>query len=143
MGTPLTGSGFAAAAERLARCLGIARTVNWRLLSVLRKDSEVADHIQSYFNEMLESRTQQGQSKINVVCFYEELPLEVIGERVVTKQAATHYPWESIGIHKNHMQMVRFASDTDSGFVLLVGTLNRGGILSSLAEDRNPKSKPG
>lgn len=125
MGTPLTGSGFAAAAERLAHVLGIARNTNWRILSVLRMDSEVADRIQSNFNNLLELRDQEGRPRISVACFYEELPLRGIGERVVTKQAATHHPWESIGIHKNHMDMVRFASDTDSGFVLLVGTLKR------------------
>ncbi|KAI0506797.1 hypothetical protein F5B22DRAFT_622694 [Xylaria bambusicola] len=58
MGTPLTGSGFAEAAERLARCLGI-------------------------------------------------------GEHVVIKQAATHYPWESISIHKNHMEMAHRTNPCD------------------------------
>ena len=61
MGTPLTGSGFAKAAERLARYLGIVRNVNWRILSVLRKDSEVADRIQAYFNDLLETRSQDGK----------------------------------------------------------------------------------
>ncbi|KAI1346718.1 hypothetical protein F5Y01DRAFT_297164 [Xylaria sp. FL0043] len=141
LGTPLTGSGFAAAAERLARCLGIVRNTNWRILSVLRRDSEVADRIQRDFNYLLESRTHDSPSKINVACFYEELPLEGIGERVVNQQAATHHPWESIGLHKNHMEMARFASEADSGFVLFVGTLKRW-VDSLQSVDEAPQQMP-
>lgn len=125
MGTPLTGSGLAAAAELLARWLKLAWNTNSRILAVLRRDSEVADRIQRDFSGMLESRAQEGRPRIHVACFYEELPLDRIGVHVVPKQAATYASWEAIGVHSNHMDIVRFSTATDTGFVLLVGVLKR------------------
>ncbi|RYP74867.1 hypothetical protein DL771_002788 [Monosporascus sp. 5C6A] len=124
-GTPLAGSGLAPAAEQLARGLKLVWNTNSRILGVLRRDSEVLARIQGDFHRMLKLQAQYGYPEINITCFYEQLPLGAIGEEVVPKAAATYHPYEEIGIHRNHMDMVRFSTQGDEGFVQLVGVLNR------------------
>ncbi|OAT05042.1 hypothetical protein BDBG_16392 [Blastomyces gilchristii SLH14081] len=53
--------------------------------------------------------------RLDVTCFFEELPLPVAG-KVVSKESATLEGYNSISIHANHSDMVKFSSADDNGF---------------------------
>ena len=80
LGTPLSGSGLATSAERLAKLIGLIKNTNPKILGVLRKDSEVLSRIQDAFHAMLRSRNSDGYAPINISCCYEQLPMSGIGE---------------------------------------------------------------
>jgi len=61
---------------------------------------------------------------LEVTCFFEELPLPVVG-KVVSKESATLEGYSSFSIHANHRDMVRFGSAEDNGFERLLGELIR------------------
>jgi len=46
---------------------------NWRMLQVLREDSQVLERIQSEFHSMIRQRLEKGFQKIEMTCFFEEL----------------------------------------------------------------------
>ena len=46
---------------------------------MLQNDSEVLERIQISFHTMVRARKQDGMQPIEITCFFEELPLSVIG----------------------------------------------------------------
>ncbi|KKA16380.1 SesB-related regulatory protein [Rasamsonia emersonii CBS 393.64] len=124
LGTPHSGSGFAQWAEGLAKLIGLIKQTNSQIIQVLRADSEVLERIQIDFHSMLRARVNDGAHPIAITCFYEELPLPGMDE-IVPKRAATLPGYTSIGIHSNHMDMTRFETEDDPGFVSIVGELRR------------------
>ena len=46
---------------------------------MLESDSEVLARIQDSFHAMIRSRAQDGLPPIEITCFFEELPLPVVG----------------------------------------------------------------
>jgi len=64
------------------------------------------------------------QHPIDISCFYEELPLPGIGQ-VVPRESAVLPGYISIGIHANHMDMARFRTADDPGFLSVCGELRR------------------
>lgn len=84
LGTPHSGSGFAVAAEALAKWIGALRQTNAKILEVLRSDSEVLARIQAGFQNLVRARAQDPAHSIAITCFYEEIPLVGVGE-VTTK----------------------------------------------------------
>lgn len=82
MGTPHSGAGLAHWAEVLAKSIGVFKQMNTEMLKVLQADSEVLARIQQDFHTMIRARNKQGKEEISITCFYEELPLQVIGETV-------------------------------------------------------------
>ena len=79
LGTPHYGSGLAQWAERLAKAIGLLKQTNPQILAVLESDSEVLARIQDSFHVMVRSRAQDGLPPIEITCFFEELPLPVVG----------------------------------------------------------------
>lgn len=55
------------------------KQTNTRIIEVLEKDSEVLARIQDSFHTMIRARDQDGFHPIDITCFYEELPLLVVG----------------------------------------------------------------
>ena len=82
MGTPHSGADLAHWAEALARFIGVFKQTNTQMLKVLNEDSEVLARIQQDFYTMIRARGKQGKEEIAITCFYEELPLQVIGTMV-------------------------------------------------------------
>ncbi|KAI1452410.1 Alpha/Beta hydrolase protein [Annulohypoxylon moriforme] len=124
LGTPHSGSGFAVAAGALARYLNLVKQTNTQILNALRTDSEVLARIQAAFQNMIRARANDPNLSINITCFYEELPLAVVGE-VVPMRSAILPAYASIGIHGNHMDMTKFQDEDDPGFVSVAGELRR------------------
>ncbi|KAG8411882.1 hypothetical protein J3458_015177 [Metarhizium acridum] len=61
---------------------------------------------------------------LKVTCFYEELPMPVVG-KVVPKNSATLEGYNAISIHANHSDMVKFSSEDDNGYRRVLGELDR------------------
>ncbi|KAK4233048.1 P-loop containing nucleoside triphosphate hydrolase protein, partial [Achaetomium macrosporum] len=123
LGTPHHGSGLARWAELLSRSIGIIKQTNTQIVEVLKRDSEVLARIQDGFHTMVLARGREGQP-IEISCFFEELPLPGIGQ-VVPQDSAILPGYIPIGIHGNHMDMTKFASVDDPGFLAVCGELRR------------------
>ena len=79
LGTPHHGSGLTHWAEKLAQAIGLVKQTNQQILAVLERDSEVLARIQDSFHVMIRSRAQDKLPPIEITCFFEELPLPVVG----------------------------------------------------------------
>ncbi|KAH6681005.1 Alpha/Beta hydrolase protein, partial [Plectosphaerella plurivora] len=123
MGTPHRGSWMADWAKIPASALGIAKSTNTSLLKILGTDDEFLQSVQGRFWSMVREQQKAGQ-ELDITCFFEELPLPVVGT-VVPKDSATLEGYNAISIHANHGDMVRFGSPEDSGFKRLLGELVR------------------
>ncbi|KAK4233072.1 hypothetical protein C8A03DRAFT_39245 [Achaetomium macrosporum] len=123
LGTPHHGSGLARWAELLSRSIGIIKQTNTQIVEVLKRDSEVLARIQDGFHTMVLARARGGQP-IKISCFFEELPLPGIGQ-VVPQDSAILPGYVPIGIRRNHMDMTKFASVDDPGFLAVCGELRQ------------------
>jgi protein SERAC1 len=123
MGTPHKGSWMADWAIIPASIFSISKSTNKRLLEILETDQQLLESIQVRFWSMIRELREAGRG-IEVVCFFEELPLPLVG-KVVSKESATLEGYGSISIHANHSDMVRFASAEENGFKRVLGELAR------------------
>ena len=123
LGTPHGGSDLAAWAKIPARALGVLKSANTDLLSVLQTDSEVLARIQNDFSSMLRKLSEEGRF-LNVTCFWESLPTQHAGT-IVSRTSACLAGYNAISIHANHRDIVRFHDTGDPGFVSVLGELKR------------------
>ncbi|KAK8098705.1 uncharacterized protein PG998_011946 [Apiospora kogelbergensis] len=118
MGTPHHGSDQQPYGSLLAKiakfCLLPSNTV---LLDILHRDSEVLCNQRDEFVTI--------SNKYDVVCFYEEL--KTSGVTVVPKSSAvlTDFKVRSCGIHANHMDMIKFRSNQDTGYKRILQHVRR------------------
>jgi hypothetical protein len=124
MGTPHRGSWMSDWAGIPTLALGLVKSVNKSLLEILQTDNQTLELIQANFLSMMRKRQKAGQPP-EVTCFFEELPLPLIGRTVVSKESATLAGYNSITIHADHRGMVRFSSAEENGFKRLLGELVR------------------
>ncbi|KAL3296768.1 Kinesin light chain [Colletotrichum asianum] len=124
MGTPHHGSGLAAWAEKLSMSIGLLKQTNTDIVRVLRSDSETLARIQDSFHTMIQSRNREGQGRIEITCFYEELPLPGVG-LVVTQDSAILPGYVPIGLRNNHQDMTKFSALEDPGFIAVCAELRR------------------
>lgn len=68
----------------MAKSIGYIKQTNPDILKVFKRGSEVLDRIQMEFHTMVQARNvdSNGLQPINITCFYEELPLPVVGVQV-------------------------------------------------------------
>lgn len=123
MGTPHKGAWMANWAKIPASALGLVKSTNITLLDILQRDNQFLDSIQNDFLAMVRELRESGR-RIEVTCFFEELPLHVVGI-VVPKESATLEGYISLSIHDNYRDMVRFASSEQTGLKRLQGQLTR------------------
>ncbi|RSL50958.1 hypothetical protein CEP53_008623 [Fusarium sp. AF-6] len=123
MGTPHKGSWIADWSKIPASGLGVVKSTNQNILTVLRTDDQLLEAIQRDFLGMLRQMGEE-QQRIQITCFFEELPLLGVG-LVVTKDSATFEGYTPLSIHANHSNMVKFSSDRDTGFKRVAGELMR------------------
>jgi protein SERAC1 len=123
MGTPHRGSWMADWMKIPASALGVLKSTNKSLLQVLGTDDQLLESIQFRFWSMVRGQRESGR-RLEITCFFEELPLPVVGQ-VVSKVSATLEGYTSVSIHANHRDMVKFRTENDNGFKRLVGDLMR------------------
>ncbi|KAK2875029.1 hypothetical protein FQN49_001848 [Arthroderma sp. PD_2] len=123
MGTPHKGSWMADWARIPASAFGLVKLTNKPLLESLETDGQFLESIQVRFWSMVREVREAGR-RLEVTCFFEELPLPVVG-KVVSKESATLEGYSSFSIHANHSDMVKFDSAEDNGYERLVGELVR------------------
>ncbi|KAJ5225450.1 Alpha/Beta hydrolase protein [Penicillium chermesinum] len=114
MGTPHRGAWMADWAKTPASALGLVKSTNVMLLDILQRDNQLLDSIQVDFLTMIRRLRESGR-RVEISCFYEELPFPVVG-KIVNEQSATLDGFDAVSIYANHRDMVRFASDEDPGF---------------------------
>ena len=145
MGTPHKGSWMADWAKIPASAIGLVKSTNKSLLGILQMEDQLLESIQVDFWSMVRG-LREGGRHFEVACFFEELPLPVVG-KVVSKESATLEGYASFSIHANHGDMVKFASAEDNGFKRLLGILARwaaevGHLRASQMENLPPISLP-
>lgn len=123
MGTPHKGAWMADWANIPASALGLVKSTNKSLLKILETDDQFLESIQVRFWAMIRE-LREGGRRLEVTCFFEELPLPLVG-KVVSKESATLEGYNPISIHANHRDMVKFGSAEDNGFKRLLGELIR------------------
>ncbi|KAG5662198.1 hypothetical protein KAF25_004437 [Fusarium avenaceum] len=124
LGTPHHGSSLAKFGELVSRSVGLLKETNSDIVQVLTRDSEVLARIQDSFQALLMTRSKDESSMIEITCFYEELPTKRYG-MIVPKHSAILPGYISIGIHKNHAEMTKFAHSDEPGFKAICGELKR------------------
>ncbi|KAH9204174.1 hypothetical protein DL95DRAFT_497768, partial [Leptodontidium sp. 2 PMI_412] len=115
MGTPQLGSDLAPVAGRLAKIIDLdpTRRVNRKLLQVLCRDSTELANMQNEFKSLIANRIRQ-HGHLAVHSFAEELPVNYIGQVVVTTQSC-RFPAgfdDYSTIHADHMEMTK-VQETD------------------------------
>lgn len=106
-----------------AAALGCVKSTNKSLFAVLETESQFLESLQIEFLAMVRELREAGRS-LEVTSFFEELPLPLAG-KVVSKESATLDGYNSISIHANHSNMVKFGSAQENGYKRLVGELQR------------------
>jgi hypothetical protein len=142
MGTPHTGSWMADWAKIPASALGIVKSTNLTLLKILETDDQLLESIQVGFLAMIRD-LRESNRRLEVTCFFEELPLPVVG-KVVSKESATFAGYNPISIHANHRDMVKFTSADETGFKRVLGELTRweAELRSSMTGESSPSIEP-
>ncbi|ODM15240.1 hypothetical protein SI65_09181 [Aspergillus cristatus] len=123
--TPLHGDNVASLAEITTQSIGLDKQEDSDIVNNFKCGFKyvLAQNIND-FKTMHEVRTARQLPPIKVVCFYAELPVEGFGF-VVTRDSATLRGCTSIGIRKDHMDMTKFATMDDSGFIAVCESLGR------------------
>src|SRR5271154_7510033 len=88
MGTPHTGSWIADWTRIPASLLGVVKSTNRSLLSILQTDSGLLESVQISFLSAIRDLRDNHSRRLEVTCFFEELGMPVVG-RVVSKESAT------------------------------------------------------
>ncbi|KAI0975133.1 hypothetical protein F4678DRAFT_419393 [Xylaria arbuscula] len=125
-GTPHAGSDltrFALTLTNLAKLF--IKKPNNDLLGVLERKSEVLARIQGEFHKMIRARKDTGKPDIKIHCYIEQVPIEGLEKLVVPPESAVLSAYSHSTIHSNHMNMTKFGSQGDSGFILVSGDLLR------------------
>lgn len=123
IGTPHVGSWMADWAKIPISALGVMKSVNETLLEVLETENQFLDSIHRGFLEMIRD-LQANNRRLDITCFYEELPLPAVG-LVVSRSSATFPGYNSLSVHADHHGMVKFATSEENGFKRVVGVLTR------------------
>ena len=86
LGTPHHGADLAAWAKFGTTIAKIIKHANTGIVSVLKPGSEMLARVQDEFHGLLRKRMDE-KSGIEITCFYEELPLHLVGKVNVTALA--------------------------------------------------------
>ena len=60
---------------------------------------------------------------VKIFCFYETVAVDVVGF-VVPEESATILPYPNCGVDADHMNMTKFTSLNDAGFIKIKGVLD-------------------
>ncbi|KAE8149868.1 hypothetical protein BDV25DRAFT_140386 [Aspergillus avenaceus] len=98
-------------------------SANKHLANSLKPNSAVLASIEKAFDVWIKTRNQKNRP-INIVCFYEELPMPGIGI-VVDYASATIPGHQSFSIHATNEGMLKFKHKDDNGYIRVAGELRR------------------
>ncbi|KAG4437170.1 hypothetical protein IFR05_007326 [Cadophora sp. M221] len=118
MGTPHSGSHLANWGGTLAKLVSKFHTANPALLDVLEPGSQLLVNLQTDFQQLLLNPSRH----ISVFCFYEEYAVSGFG-MIVPYESAIMEQYERAGIGANHMDMAKFGTRNDSGYVSVLKLL--------------------
>ena len=90
LGTPHFGADAAKWGSYGANLIGIVRQTNSPIVKVLRPDSEMLASIQRDFQGVLRQRIDE-RTAIDITCFFEELPVRLVGEVGKDLLSCQHY----------------------------------------------------
>ena len=124
MGTPHCGSDLAIWATVFGSLTDMFKKTNTELLQTLKPNSEVLARIQTEFHTKIRARADDGRRAIKISCFFEELPVRGAG-LIVPTHSAILPSYTQIGIHSNHMDMTKFSSSDDPGYISVSNELWR------------------
>ncbi|KAH0428489.1 hypothetical protein CcaCcLH18_09047 [Colletotrichum camelliae] len=119
LGTPHHGSEATKMFSALKLCVSAVTTVNDNIVNVLKPSSEILADLQQEFHIMIETRKERRLSRPAIFCFFEELQLirpKRVGH-VVPQHSAILAQYGNQGIHANHIEICKFKSLEDPGYV--------------------------
>lgn len=99
------------------------KLANKSLLEILETENQFLESIQERFLTLVLMELEKNR-KFHITCFFEELPMPIVGQ-IVSKDSAKLAGFNAISIHSNHRDMARFASEEDNGFKRVLGELAR------------------
>lgn len=79
LGTPQSAPAWIRWAELTSKYIGVLMQENSDIMKVLEASSEALAQIQTEFHIMLRDLVQREAKRLEIACFYEELPLPGIG----------------------------------------------------------------
>jgi hypothetical protein len=120
MGTPHKGAELAAWGSRVAKYLQHIRKVNRNIVKTLTVRSEILANVEQDFQQLLLKPEHINRTKI--FCFYEEIAISIVG-KIVPEESAILEQYSNASIHANHMDMARFSSEADNGYLAVSGVL--------------------
>ncbi len=123
MGTPHKGSWIADWTKIPIDTLGVVKSINTKLHSVLRTQDSYLSSLHDRFCNLLRDLPVNDHRRLHVTCFYEELGMTGYG-KIVSKESATFDGYSLLSIRADHKDMVRFA-EGNNGFERLAGELLR------------------
>ncbi|KFZ01516.1 hypothetical protein V500_00731 [Pseudogymnoascus sp. VKM F-4518 (FW-2643)] len=125
-GTPHAGSDLERFATAVLNIVSIVKTPNRKLLGVLRVNSEILANIKNDFLTMVQRRLADRQSSLKPIAlhaFIEELDVDYLRRRVVEPESAIIPGYNSDTIHADHMEMTKFHTAADPGYVKVLNRL--------------------
>ena len=124
MGTPFEGSDttkWSNLFKRLSQLLPIGE-VNKNLLDYLRPDSHELKILGEDFPKWLNNRQTPGERRVQVICFFEELPTPGIGH-IVPRESAQIAGHESLSLPDNHVGICKFDNFQDPKYKIVLSYL--------------------
>jgi protein SERAC1 len=124
LGTPHQGS--STLARRLVPLLlsSSPSLRNKPLVHVLHPNDSLLQALHTDFMNMLHACPANEGRELQVSCFFEELPMPILG-KVVSQSSATIPGYTARSIHGNHRDMVRFGTEGATGSRRIVAELRR------------------
>jgi len=120
MGTPHKGAELALWGSRLVKYVQSIRTVNRDIVKALTRKSEILAIVEQDFRQLL--LKPEHIKKTRIFCFYEEIPLPVVG-KIVLEESAILEQYSNASIYANHIDMARFENEANVGFLAVCGVL--------------------
>ncbi|KAM0321508.1 hypothetical protein ACHAQA_010076 [Verticillium albo-atrum] len=131
MGTPHQGSWMAKWAKIPAKGLGIIKSTNTKLLGVLETGDDFLESVQRRFLDMVQEQQKQHGRSVEIMCFYEELPITGVGT-IVSQDSATFQSHPLLSIRATHSGIVKFKREEETGFKRVYAELRRWSSASRL-----------
>jgi len=129
LGTPHRGSSKATWAEQGRLFIAYVKSTNAELSKDLNEKSEKLAKVGDMFPKLLNKRSQNPKTKIEIVCFFEGQPMTALlvanVGKIVEEESATLQGYDSILLNGDHSEISKFASKDDENYQRVVGYLGK------------------
>jgi hypothetical protein len=120
IGTPHYESSLTGWGSLLAKFGGGFRATDKEIDLNLRHLSRELQQVDQEFQQML----KQSEVNLDIVCFYEELPVPGLG-KIVESNATVLQGYSSYSVHGDHKNMTRFSGSKDDGYEKALAILKK------------------